>query len=230
MPDLRPEAAEAVGVFFLLLAGGAAILAGQGGLAVALAFGFVVAVMIYALGHVSGAHFNPAITLAFAATGHFPRRRVASYLLAQGLGAVAALLLLRALFGDVAPVVTRTGLALPLAASVEALASFLLAFVIIAVATDRRAAAGFAGLAIGLTVALNSLWAGPLTGSSTNPARSLAPAVVAGDLAGLWLYLLVPVAGACAGMFAYEALRRGRKPVPGEALGALGPVDVEAKA
>src|SRR5437667_224956 len=86
--DLRPELAEAIGVFFLLLAGGGAILAGAPGLAVALAFGLAVAVLVYALGHLCGAHFNPGITLAFAATRHFPWRRVPSYLAAQLVGAV----------------------------------------------------------------------------------------------------------------------------------------------
>lgn len=230
--DLRAEAAEAVGVFFLVFAGGAAILTAAPGLAVALVFGFVVCVLIYALGHVCGAHYNPAITVAFAATGHFPWRRVLPYVVAQVLGAVAAAFLLRTLFEDVAPVATSftTDFGLARAAVVEFAATFLLAFVIIAVATDRRAASGFAGLAIGLTVALNSVWAGPLTGSGTNPARSLGPALAAAHFEALALYLLVPVAGAVAGMFAYEALRRGSKPQPGEVLGALGPIDAtEAK-
>lgn len=231
--DLRAEAAEAIGVFFLVFAGGAAILAGGSGLAVALVFGFVVSVLIYALGHVCGAHFNPAITLAFAATGHFPWRRVLPYLAAQTVAAIGAAFLLRVVFDDVTPVATALagGVGLAQAALVEFIASFLLAFVIIAVATDRRAASGFAGLAIGLTVALNAVWAGPLTGSGTNPARSLGPALAAGHFDALALYLLVPVAGAVAGMLAYEALRPGSKPRPGEALGALGPIDAtEAKA
>ena len=228
MQTLRTEAAEALGTFFLVLAGGAAILAGQGALAVSLAFGCAVAVMVYALGHVSGAHFNPAITLGFAATRHFPWRRVPTYLLAQAAGAVAAAFTLRLLPGPLAAVATqvRPGLGLPTAVLVEALASFLLAFVIIAVATDKRVASGAAGLAIGLTVTVNSLWAGPLTGASTNPARSLGPALASGVLANLALYLTVPVVGACLGMAAYEALRPGRTPRP-QPLAALGPFDPE---
>lgn len=227
--DARPELAEALGAFLLVFAGGAAILADGTALAVALAFAFVITVLVSSLGHVSGAHFNPAITVAFAASGHFPWRRVAAYIAAQCLGALAAAAALRVLLGDVAAVATRVqpGLGLAEAAAVEAIASFLLAFVILAVATDRRAAQGIAGLAIGLTVGLNSLWAGPLTGAGTNPARSLGPAVLAATWGHLWLYLLVPVAGAVLGMLAYEGLRPGSKPThaPGsEAMGALGPV------
>src|SRR5581483_2756455 len=107
MTDWRPEAAEAVGVFFLVLAGGCALLANAAGgalgaVGVALVFAFVIAVLVYALGPVCGAHFNPAITLAFAATGHFPWRRVLTYVLAQAAGATAAALALRLLLGDVA--------------------------------------------------------------------------------------------------------------------------------
>lgn len=222
--NLRPEAAEAVGTFFLVLAGGGAILAGAPSLAVALAFGLAVAVLVYALGHVSGAHFNPAITVAFAATRHFPWRRVPGYLLAQGVGAVAAALVLRLVAGDVAAVATHARLAVLPAALVELLASFLLALVIIAVATDKRAAPGAAGLAIGLTVTVDALWAGPLTGASMNPARSLGPALASGSWGGLWLYLTAPVAGACLGMATYGWLRGGGKP---EApLGSLGEFDL----
>jgi aquaporin NIP len=215
---LRPEVAEALGAFFLVLAGGGAILGGVSSLAVALAFGFVIAILVYALGHVCGAHFNPAITLAFAATGHFPWRRVPGYVLAQAAGAIAAAFLLRFAFGDAAAAAThvRAGLGLPQAVLVEALASFLLAFTIVAVATDRRAAPGAAGLAIGLAITVDALWAGPLTGASMNPARSLGPALAAGSWADLGLYLSAPVLGACAGMLAYEGLRRGSPPTKAE--------------
>jgi len=139
--------------------------------------------------------------------------------LAARLGPLA-LILGFFLFGLFSP----TALAAPQAILVEALASFLLAFVIIAVATDRRAAPGAAGLAIGLTVTVDALWAGPLTGASMNPARSLGPALAAGALGGLWLYLTVPVVGACLGMAAYGFLRGGSKP---EApLGSLGAFDL----
>lgn len=231
VPDLRPEVAEAIGAFFLVLAGGAAILVHAGPLAVSLVFGFVIAVMIYALGHVCGAHYNPAITVAFALTGHFPWARVPRYVAAQLVGALVAAVVLQMVFGSVEDVTTQVDqdLGIAQAVVVETLATFLLALVIIAVATDVRSAQGFAGLAIGLTVALNSVWAGPLTGSSTNPARTLGPALVAQQWDLLALYLVVPVLGACAAMAAYEWLRGGRKPHPGEVLGALGPVDLHPK-
>jgi MIP family channel proteins len=226
MTDLRPEAAEAVGTFFLLLAGGAAILAGQPGWLVALAFGGVVAVLVYALGHLSGAHFNPAVTLAFAATGHFPWRRVPSYVLAQLAGAVLACVVLLGL-GDLRPVVAAGRLTGLPAFAAEGLATALLTFTIIAVATDRRAAPGVAGLAIGLAVFLGALVAGPLTGAAMNPARALAPAVLAGRLDGLPVHLAGPLAGGLAGMAGYEALRRGRKPAAKQVLGSAGPFQLE---
>lgn len=228
MTGLRPELAEGLGTFFLVLVGGATILSAAGGFAVALAFGFVIAALIYALGHVCGAHFNPAITVGFAATGHFPWRRVPGYVAAQLLGAVAASFLLRALLGNVLAVTTqvRPGLGIPAAVVVETLASFLLGFVILAVATDKRVAQAAGGLAIGLTVAVNAFWAGPLTGSSTNPARSLGPALAAGAFTDLALYLVVPFLGACAGMAAYEFLRPGRTPRVADPLGALGTFDL----
>ncbi len=238
-PDLRPAFAEALGAFALVLAGCGAIMANAetgalGHVGVALTFAFVIAVMVYALGHVCGAHFNPAITLAFAATGHFPWRRVPSYVLAQAAGATAAALALRLLLGDVAREgATALGAGVgPLQGFVlEALATFLLAFVIVAVATDRRAAPGVAGLAIGLTVGLDALAFGPFTGASMNPARSLGPALASGSFAGLWLYLTAPIVGAVAGMLAYEALRPGRLGIEAkEPLGALGPVPALSEA
>lgn len=226
----RAVAAEAAGAFFMVLAGGGAILAGADHLAVALAFGLAVAALVYALGHVSGAHLNPAITLAFAATGHFPWRLVPAYATAQVVGATAASLLLAALVPgpvDSLAVGIAPGVGLAGAVAVEALATAMLAFVILAVATDRRAAPAAAGLAIGFAVLVGALWAGPLSGGAMNPARALGPALAAGDLRHAWVWLVGPVAGAVAGMAGYEALRGGRKPAKAaEAeLGALGPVD-----
>jgi aquaporin NIP len=218
--DLRPEAAEALGVFAT---------GSPGTVGVALAFAFVILAMVYALGHVCGAHFNPAITLAFAATGHFPWRRVPTYLAAQVAGATLGAFALRGLLGDVARV-GATGLAPGVGVAqgfaLEAAATFLLALVIAAVATDKRAAPGVAGLAIGLTVGLDALAFSPLTGASMNPARSLGPALASGTYADLWLYLLAPIVGAIAAMLAYEALRPGRLAIEAkEPLGALGPVE-----
>lgn len=226
--DWRPEAAEALGAFFLVLAGGGAILADAGALAVALAFGLTIAALIAALGHVSGAHFNPAITVAFAATRHFPWRRVPAYVAAQVLGALAAALLLTWWHGDIMATTTQVqgDLSWLQAVAIEVAATFLLAFVIIAVATDARAPSGLAGLVIGLAVVVNALWAGPLTGAGTNPARTIGPALVTGTWNHLGLYVAAPLVGAALAMLAYETLRHASKPRAGETLGALGPVEL----
>lgn len=230
MKDRRPEVAEAIGVFFLVLVGCAtAVLNARtgspGAVGVALGFGLTIVVLVYALGHVCGAHFNPAITLALALTGHFPWRRVASYFLAQSVGGIVAATTLRAVVGDISAAVTLPVVSPASAFAVEVLATFLLGLVIIGVATDRRAAPAAAGLAIGLTVAVNALAFGPLTGASMNPARSLGPALLASEYASLWLYVTAPIVGAALAMFAYEWLRRGTlRAESRDALGALGPI------
>lgn len=233
MTDYRPEVAEALGVFLLVLAGCGAIMANAitgalGHVGVALAFGFAIVILVYALGHVCGAHFNPAVTLAFAATGHFPWRRVPSYIAAQVMGATLAALALRWTLGSVGGLgvtALAPGLSLWQGSAIEAAATFLLALVIVAVATDKRAAPGAAGLAIGLAVAVGALAFGPLTGASMNPARSLGPAIASGNLAGAWLYIAAPVVGALLAMLAYGAVRPGRLAIQArEPLGALGPI------
>jgi aquaporin NIP len=214
--DLRPEAAEAVGTFLMLLVGGCAIVTGQSLGVVALAFGGTVMAMVYAIGPVSGAHLNPAVTLAFASIRHFPWARVPSYIVSQLAGALAAALLLHAI-ADVGPVVARGSLhGLP-ALAAEAAATFLLAFVIAAVATDRRVPAAASGLAIGGAVALGAVAGGPLTGAAMNPARALAPALVATDWQPLAAGVAGPVAGALAAMAAYGLLRGASWPVPRDA-------------
>ena len=207
-------AAEAVGTFALVFAGTGAIVidAETGGvvghLGVAITFGLMIMVMIYAVGHISGAHFNPAVTLAFAVGRHLPWPRVAQYWAAQLLGGVAASLLLRAMFGDLA----RLGATLPTGSTarsfiLEAVLTFFLMFVITAVATDTRAVGQAAAIAIGGTVGLEALFAGPISGASMNPARSLAPALVSGTWAHQWIYVAGPVIGALAGVIVYNAIR-----------------------
>ncbi len=209
----RAAAAESVGVFALVFAGCGAVMVdaeqralGQPG--VALAFGLVIMAMIYALGHVSGAHLNPAVSLAFALTRHFPARRLLAYWVAQVVGALAAASVLRASLGDVASL----GATLPAGSDGQAflwetILTFLLMFVIMAVATDTRAVGEAAALAIGGTVALGALVGGPVSGASLNPARSLGPALVSGELRALWIYLVAPLVGAALGAFAYQAVR-----------------------
>ena len=231
--DARPALAEALGTYLLVFFGAGAILAeartgALGHLGIALAFAFVVLVVVYALAHVSGAHINPAVTLAFAAAGRFPWRLVPGYLASQAAGATAAAGTLLAVHGPVADLGATTLAPAVSAASgfaLETLATFLLVLVIFGVATDPRASPGAAGLAIGLAIGLDALVAGPFTGASMNPARSLGPALVSGQFADLWLYLVAPVVGGVAAAFTYEYLRPGR--APPSPLGVAGPVDLE---
>lgn len=175
---------------------------------IALAFGLVIMAMVYAVGHVSGAHLNPAVSLAFALTRHFPGSHVAVYWGAQVAGATLAAALLRVSLGDVADLgATAPAGSEGQAFLWEAVLTFLLMFVIMAVATDTRAVGEAAALAIGGTVALAALVGGPVSGASLNPSRSLGPALVAGELDALWLYLVAPVVGAAFGALAYQAIR-----------------------
>lgn len=210
-----------VGAFALVFAGCGAIVidtTSRGQIThvgVAISFGLVIAVMIYATGHISGAHLNPAVTLAFALTRHFPLARVPLYWGAQVLGATIAALLLRWLFGDVA----HLGTTLPAGSDaqsfgMEIVLTFFLMFVIMAVATDDRAVGEAAALAIGGTVLLDAMVGGPISGASMNPARSLGPALASGTWAHLWIYFAGPLLGAVLGAFGYE-LVRGEHPRPG---------------
>jgi MIP family channel proteins len=163
---------------------------------------------IYAVGHISGAHFNPAVTLAFVLTRHFPPARAVGYWCAQVLAAVAAAAVLRGSLGDIAHV----GATLPSGSETQAflweliMTAFLL-FVIMAVATDTRAVGEAAAIAIGGTIGLEAMFGGPISGASMNPARSLGPALVSGDLHALWIYIVAPVAGAAIGAVAYQLVR-----------------------
>ncbi|MBC8076114.1 MAG: aquaporin, partial [Chloroflexales bacterium] len=175
---------------------------------VALTFGLIITVMIAATGHLSGAHFNPAVTVAFALTRHFPWREVLWYVGGQCIGATAGALTVRGLLGDVA----KGGATIPAGSALQALGlevllSAVLMFVIIAVATDTRAVGQLAAIAIGGTVALDALWGGPISGASMNPARSLGPALVSGAWQDHWVYWLGPLVGTCVGGLAYQWLR-----------------------
>jgi MIP family channel proteins len=214
-PDLlRRAAAEFFGTFGLVMAGcGAIVVNAQTGtlghVGIALTFGFVVAVMIAATGHLSGAHLNPAVTLAFAVTRHFPWRETPAYIGGQLLGAALAGGVLLALFGPVAGLGATVPAGAPLQSLLlETLLTAALMFVIIAVATDTRAVGELAALAIGFTVAANALWAGPISGASMNPARSFGPALVAGVWQEQWIYWVGPIAGAIAGALVYQWVRQ----------------------
>lgn len=209
----KKVAAEMVGTFALVFVGCGAIVVQQmtsalGHLGVGLCFGAVVGVMIYATGHISGAHFNPAVTVSFAALGRMPWRQVPPYVAGQVVAALAAALLLRLLFGEVASLGATLPAGTPLQSFVlEVVLTFFLMFVITSVATDARAAGQLAGLAIGGTVALAAIFGGPVSGASMNPARSLGPALASGELEHLWVYLTAPLLGALLGAYGYDYLR-----------------------
>ena len=207
--------AEFAGTFFLVFAGtGAAVVdelrvGALGVVGVGLVFGLVVLALIYALGHVSGAHLNPAVTAAFWSSGRLDRSDLLPYAASQCAGAIAASAVLRLLFWGEP---TRLGLTAPAGSPwqsllLEFLLTAFLMFVIMAVATDDRAQGEMAGIAVGAVVALEAMFGGPISGASMNPARSLGPALVAGQLSAIWLYWLGPIAGALAGAALYGRLR-----------------------
>ena len=203
MAEVRRFTAEAIGTFAIVFAGTGAIVIDDvsGGaishVGVALTFGLVVLAMIYAVGDVSGAHLNPAVTLAFFAARRLPGRLVIPYVASQAAGALVASASLRLLF----PEHRTLGATIPAGSAaqsfvLELILTFLLMFVVLAVSTGAKEKGITAGIAVGSVIALEALFAGPICGASMNPARSLAPALVAGQVADLWLYLTAPTAGA----------------------------------
>lgn len=201
--------AEAIGTFALVFAGTGAIVINDvsgGGIThvgIALTFGLIILAMIYAVGDISGAHLNPAVTSAFWLSGRFSGRQVFPYITAQCLGAFIASGILRFLF----PGHPTLGTTLPAGAAMQSfvlefILTFLLVFVILNVSTGAKEKGVTAGIAIGAVIALEAMFAGKISGASMNPARSLAPAVVSGHLEYLWIYLTAPVAGAWVAVFA----------------------------
>ena len=221
---IRRAAAEGIGTFALVFAGCGAIIAEAehpgtlGSVGIALVFGLIVMAMIYATGHLSGAHLNPAVTVAFVATRHFPRTEALAYVAGQLAGALLAAGLLATIWpSDPAALgTTLPTVGVGSALAYEAVLTAFLMFVIIAVATDTRAVGAAAAIAIGGTVGLDALFGGPITGASMNPARSIGPAFVSGELHDLWIYIVAPLAGAVIGGLAYQ-LVRGEHPVEPQA-------------
>lgn len=211
---LHRTMAEVFGTFALVTAGCGAIVVNSqtgalGHVGIALTFALVVVVMVAATGHLSGAHMNPAVTIAFAATCHFPWRETPVYIAGQLAGAVGGALTLLFLFGPIA----ELGATIPSGTvwqslALEILITAALMFVITAVATDTRAVGELAALASGFTVGANALWAGPISGASMNPARSLGPALVAGAWQEQWIYIVGPVIGATLGAVIYQWVRK----------------------
>jgi aquaporin NIP len=211
----RRAAAEGLAAFALVFAGCGAIVADTvyddalGAVGIGLVFGLVIMAMVYATGHLSGAHINPAVTVAFMLTRHFPARDATAYIAAQLAGATAAALALLAVWpdqpADLGATVTTVGASSALV--YEALLTAILMFVIMAVATDTRAVGAGAAIAIGAAVGLDALFGGPVTGASMNPARSFGPALATGQWSDFWVYLAGPLIGASAGALAYQLVR-----------------------
>lgn len=206
-PRLKQYSAESLGTFALVFAGTGAIVVDRasGGavthLGVALTFGLVVLAMIYTVGERSGAHLNPAVTLGFAAAGRTPWVQCFPYIISQIAGAFAASILLRILF-PTDPSLGTTMPAGPVMQSFvfEIVLTAILMFVILGVSTGAAEKGITAGIVVGSVIAFEAMFAGPISGASMNPARSLAPAIVSGKVAHLWIYLAAPVIGACLGV------------------------------
>ena len=200
---MRNYIAELIGTFALVFCGTGAIVINQqaGGaithVGIAITFGLIVMSMIYSLGNISGAHFNPAVSIAFTIAGRFSIKLLPGYIISQLIGAILASITLKFLF----PSNELLGATIPTGTEVqsfilELILTFFLMLVIVNVAVGSKEQGMFAGLAIGSVVALEAMFAGPICGASMNPARSFAPAIVSGHIEHLWLYIIAPIVGA----------------------------------
>lgn len=200
---VKRSMAEIIGTFALVFCGTGAIVIDKetgGGVShagVAVTFGLIVMAMIYGLGEISGAHLNPAVSIAFSLAGRLPVKALAPYIASQIIGALLASVLLRALFPDN----SLLGATIPAGSAgqsfvLELILTFILMLVIMGVATGPKEQGLFAGIAIGGVILLEAMFAGPICGASMNPARSLAPALVSGHIQSLWVYLTAPITGA----------------------------------
>ena len=206
--------AEVIGTFALVFCGTGAIIINQetagvvSHVGIAFTFGLIVMVMIYALGPISGAHLNPAVTIAFTVARRFPANQIIPYVLSQSVGALVATGTLRFLFAN-NEFLGGTFPAGPALQSfiLEIILTFFLMLVIIQVATGSKEQGMFAGLAIGSTVLLEAMFAGPICGASMNPVRSLSPAIISGHLQHLWIYLTAPVIGAVLAILVWNFLK-----------------------
>jgi len=199
---MKKYIAEFIGTFAMVFCGTGAIIINQetngsiGHAGIAFTFGLIVIAMIYAFGHVSGAHINPAVTIGFWITKRFTGKEILPYICMQFLGGIVASLLLKYLF----PNNINLGATLPTGSDMqsfilELILSFILMLVILYSTEESNHVNHFAGLAIGGTVLLEAMFAGPICGASMNPARSLAPALVSGNFTSLWVYITAPVLG-----------------------------------
>ncbi|KAJ6890984.1 hypothetical protein NC651_024482 [Populus alba x Populus x berolinensis] len=212
--------AEVIGTFFLIFMGCGSVVVNHmyGSVTfpgVCVVWGLIVMVMVYSVGHISGAHFNPAVTVTFAIFRHFPYKQVPLYIVAQLLGSLLASGTLSLLFSVPDEAYFGT---IPVGPDIrsfvtEIIISFLLMFVISGVATDNRAIGELAGIAVGMTIMLNVFVAGPVSGASMNPARSLGPAIVMRKFKGIWVYIVGPPIGTILGALCYNLIRFTDKPL-----------------
>ncbi|KAL7140970.1 hypothetical protein ABFS83_08G023300 [Erythranthe nasuta] len=219
-PDfLKKVIAEIIATFLLVFVTcGTASISGSdehkvSKLGASVAGGLIVTVMIYAVGHISGAHMNPAVTLAFAAVRHFPWNQVPFYAAAQLTGATAAAFTLRVLLHPIKHVGTTS----PSGTDIQSLAmeivvTFSMMFITSAVATDTKAIGELAGIAVGSAVCITSILAGPISGGSMNPARTIGPAIASNYYKGVWIYIIGPVCGTLSGAWSYSYIRFSDKP------------------
>ncbi|SMP65313.1 aquaporin Z/aquaporin NIP [Neorhodopirellula lusitana] len=221
LPLLRRCVCELIGTYCLVLLGcGAMVVDAQTGalthVGVATVWGLIVMTMIYSIGDLSGAHMNPAVSIAFTALGRLPTRDAASYMVAQFIGATLAALSLRAVLGVGDSQLGATMTILPPMSTwcVEAMMTGILMWIVMGVSTGAKEKSITAGLAVGATITMEAFVAGPLTNASMNPARSLGPAIAASYFENLWLYVTAPIAGALAGGFLYHWIRADSNPNP----------------
>lgn len=204
--------AEAIGTFALVFAGtGAIVINDESGgkvthVGIGLTFGLVVMAMIYAVGDVSGAHLNPAVTLGFWLARRLPGRSVLPYVASQLAGAFAASGMMRTMFDHATLGATHPAGSAMQSFALEVVLTAILMFVILSVASGPKEKGILAGVAIGGVIAFEALFAGPISGASMNPARSIAPAVVSGGTADLWVYIAAPIAGAAIGVLAHRTI------------------------
>ena len=211
---MRKYLAEIIGTFALVFCGTGAIIINQESegaithVGIAITFGLIVTAMIYSVGDISGAHLNPAVTIAFWVAKEFPAKEIVPYIISQAIGAFLASGILKYLFPDNDFLGSTLPKGLPMQSFVlEIILTFMLMFVILRVAKGSKEQGMFAGLAIGFVVLLEAMFAGPICGASMNPIRSLAPAIVSGHLEHLWIYLTAPVIGAIIAVFCWSALK-----------------------
>jgi aquaporin Z len=200
---MRKYIAEFIGTFALVFCGTGAIIIDQQTngsvthIGVAITFGLIVLSMIYAFGEISGAHFNPAVTLCFSSVKRFPGKEILPFVVSQLTGAILASLILKILF----PENQNLGATIPTGSLLQSfilefILTFFLVIVIMNVSQGSKEVGVMAGIAIGSVVLLEAMFAGPISGASMNPARSIAPAIVSGNIQTLWIYIMAPIMGA----------------------------------